>query len=165
MNWVKIMTMAFAPAVDCNNCHVLSGLGAWNGPSDIKKCCIYILLSPNLLMNSGWLFTYLSEQMVRVSSASFGPLQAKTFCFEISLPLSSVAGMYEVKWRRITTEWHSPLGFFGYTSSSSCLSERFRNSVKESPSQDRSWKKKKRFFFWFTSQILISKDTIQCARN
>lgn len=81
---VKIMTVTFVPAVDCDNYHILSGLGAWNEPSDMKKCCIHILLSPNLLMNSGWLFTYLSEQMVRVSLASFGPLQAKSFCFEIS---------------------------------------------------------------------------------
>lgn len=88
-------------------------------------------------MHSGWLFTYLSKQMVQVSSASFRSLQAKPFCFEKSRLVSSLAGMYEVKWRRRTSQWHSPLGFSCYKSSSSCLSERFRivesAPVKESP--------------------------------
>lgn len=38
--------MTFVPAVDCDNYPILSGLGPWNGPFDIKKMLYPFIAEP-----------------------------------------------------------------------------------------------------------------------
>lgn len=141
--------MTFVPAGDYDSSHVFSALGAWNGPSDIKKCCIHIF--PTQIF---WWILAGCSHIYQTRWCGWGrPLLAHSRLnhFSLKFPFCSpLAGMYEVMEGRMRTEWHGPLGFSCYTSPSSCLSVRFRNVesvlMKESPSLVPS-RKKHRFFF------------------
>lgn len=148
--------MTFVPAIDCDNYTILSGLEPWNGLWHLKKMLYPYITEPK----SSDEFRLVIHIFIRTDDAGeFGLFRAKLFCFEISLPLFSVAGMYEVPWRRMMVKWHSPLGFSCYTFSSSLREIReCRKCTSEGEPQSGP-------ILWFTCQNLISKDTIQCARN
>lgn len=104
----------------------ISVMGAWNGLFDTRKHCGHMCVEPKS-SDEFWLVSHIFIRADALCSACFGPLQGKSFWFETNF-LSFLAGQCKIKWRRMTTEWHSPLGFSCYTSSSSCLSGRFRTA-------------------------------------